>query len=139
MDDSVDLQETIALSMLMTWKCAVLDVPYGGAKGGIRIDPRKLSPNEKERVVRAYTAELCSFQAIGPAIDVPAPDMGTGPQEMAWLRDTYQLLQRGDINSAGVVTGKPVEVGGIAGRYLFDIFTVCSSCQTISDIAYRML
>lgn len=116
MDDSVDLQETIALSMLMTWKCAVLDVPYGGAKGGIRVNPRKLSQNEKERIIRAYTAELTSFQAIGPAIDVPAPDMGTGPQEMAWLRDTYQLLQRGDINAAGVVTGKPVEVGGISGR-----------------------
>jgi len=116
MDESVDLQETIALSMLMTWKCAVLDVPYGGAKGGIRINPRKLSINEKERIIRAYTAELSSFQAIGPAIDVPAPDMGTGPQEMAWLGDTYKLLNRGNINAAGVVTGKPVEVGGISGR-----------------------
>ena len=116
MDDSVDLHETTALSMLMTWKCAVLDVPYGGGKGGIRINPRKLSINEKERIIRAYTAELCSFQAIGPAIDVPAPDMGTGPQEMAWLKDTYQLLHRGDINISGVVTGKPEEVGGISGR-----------------------
>ena len=123
MDDSVDLQETIALSMLMTWKCAVLDVPYGGAKGGIRINPRKLSSNEKERIMRAYTAELCSFQAIGPAIDVPAPDMGTGAQEMAWLEDTYKLLNRGDINAAGVVTGKPVEVGGISGMILFH-FTI---------------
>mmetsp|Transcript_45354 Transcript_45354/g.75268 ORF Transcript_45354/g.75268 Transcript_45354/m.75268 type:complete len:531 (-) Transcript_45354:130-1722(-) len=116
MDESVDLQETIALSMLMTWKCAVLDVPYAGAKGGIRVNPRKLSLAEKERIIRAYTAELCSFQAIGPAIDVPAPDMGTGAQEMAWIRDTYQLLRRDDINAAGVVTGKPVEVGGIDGR-----------------------
>eukprot|EP00486_Rosalina_sp_Unknown_P011165 CAMPEP_0201581330 /NCGR_PEP_ID=MMETSP0190_2-20130828/66290_1 /ASSEMBLY_ACC=CAM_ASM_000263 /TAXON_ID=37353 /ORGANISM="Rosalina sp." /LENGTH=401 /DNA_ID=CAMNT_0048019057 /DNA_START=433 /DNA_END=1638 /DNA_ORIENTATION=- len=116
MDDAVDLQETIALSMLMTWKCAVLDVPYGGAKGGIRVNPRKLSLNEKERIIRAYTAELVSFQAIGPAIDVPAPDMGTGPQEMSWIRDTYQLLNRQDINGIGVVTGKPVEVGGISGR-----------------------
>eukprot|EP01083_Nonionella_stella_P006897 19967_1 len=116
LDDAVDLQETIALSMLMTWKCAVLDVPYAGAKGGIRCNPRKLSLPEKERIIRAYTAELVSFQAIGPAIDVPAPDMGTGPAEMAWIRDTYQLLKRTDINAAGVVTGKPVEVGGIAGR-----------------------
>eukprot|EP01083_Nonionella_stella_P252730 870418_1 len=116
MDESVDLQETIALSMLMTWKCAVLDVPYGGAKGGIRCNPRKLSLSEKERIIRAYTAELVSFQGIGPAIDVPAPDMGTGPKEMAWIRDTYQLLNRQDINAAGVVTGKPVEVGGIDGR-----------------------
>lgn len=116
MDEAVDLQETIALSMLMTWKCAVLDVPYGGAKGGIRVNPRKLSINEKERIIRAYTAELVSFRAIGPAIDVPAPDMGTSAQEMAWIRDTYQLLERSDINAAGVVTGKPVEVGGIAGR-----------------------
>jgi len=116
LDDAVDLEETIALSMLMTWKCALLDVPYGGAKGGIRCNPRKLSPNEKERIIRAYTAELVAFKAIGPATDVPAPDMGTGPQEMAWIRDTYQLLSRNDINAAGVVTGKPVEVGGINGR-----------------------
>jgi len=116
MDIGVDLEETIALSMLMTWKCAILDVPYGGAKGGIRVNPRKLSINEKERIIRAYTAELVSFQCIGPAIDVPAPDMGTSAQEMAWIRDTYQLLKREDINAAGVVTGKPVEVGGIDGR-----------------------
>ena len=116
MDIHVDLQETIALSMLMTWKCAILDVPYGGGKGGIRVNPRKLSIHEKERIIRAYTAELVSFQAIGPAIDVPAPDMGTSAQEMAWIRDTYQLLKREDINAAGVVTGKPVEVGGIDGR-----------------------
>eukprot|EP00484_Ammonia_sp_Unknown_P018805 CAMPEP_0197049268 /NCGR_PEP_ID=MMETSP1384-20130603/24448_1 /TAXON_ID=29189 /ORGANISM="Ammonia sp." /LENGTH=514 /DNA_ID=CAMNT_0042481521 /DNA_START=189 /DNA_END=1733 /DNA_ORIENTATION=+ len=116
MDEAVDLQETIALSMLMTWKCAVLDVPYAGGKGGIRVNPRKLTTAEKERVIRAYTAELVSFRAIGPGIDVPAPDMGTGPQEMAWIADTYQLLERENINARGVVTGKPVEVGGINGR-----------------------
>eukprot|EP00490_Sorites_sp_Unknown_P018084 CAMPEP_0114661892 /NCGR_PEP_ID=MMETSP0191-20121206/23580_1 /TAXON_ID=126664 /ORGANISM="Sorites sp." /LENGTH=189 /DNA_ID=CAMNT_0001896125 /DNA_START=364 /DNA_END=934 /DNA_ORIENTATION=+ len=116
MDSSVDLQETIALSMLMTWKCACLDVPFGGAKGGIRINPKLLSDNEKERIMRAYAAELCSFRAIGPGIDVPAPDMGTGPKEMAWVRDTYQLLNRHDVDGAGVVTGKPREVGGMDGR-----------------------
>jgi glutamate dehydrogenase (NAD(P)+) len=93
-----------------------LDVPFGGAKGGIRVDPKKLSQSEKSRIVRAYTGELCAFNVIGPAIDVPAPDMGSGPQEMAWIRDTYQLLNRGEVDASGVVTGKPVEVGGIDGR-----------------------
>jgi len=115
-DESVDLQETMALSMLMTWKCAALDVPFGGAKGGIRVNPKLLSANELERIVRAYVVELCSFNAIGPGIDVPAPDMGSGPREMGWIRDTYQMLNRGNVDGAGVVTGKPREVGGIDGR-----------------------
>jgi len=115
-DESVDLQETMALSMLMTWKCAALDVPFGGAKGGIRINPKLLSASELERIVRAYVVELVSFNAIGPGIDVPAPDMGSGPREMGWIRDTYQMLNRGNVDGAGVVTGKPREVGGIDGR-----------------------
>ena len=89
MDTGVDLQETIALSMLMTWKCAVLDVPYGGAKGGIRVDPRKLSYAEKERIVRAYTAELVSFQGIGPAIAVPAPGMIISTNVHSYILSIY--------------------------------------------------
>ena len=116
LDEHVDLQETVALSMLMTWKCACLDVPFGGAKGGIRVNPRKLSERELERIIRAYTTELCSFHAIGPGIDVPAPDVGSGPREMGWLRDTYQMLNRHDVDGLGVTTGKPREVGGIDGR-----------------------
>lgn len=102
--------------MLMTWKCACLDVPFGGAKGGIRLDPQSVTDAQLEKIVRAYTVELCCFDAIGPGIDVPAPDMGSGPREMAWIRDTYQMVQRQDFNGLGVVTGKPIEVGGIKGR-----------------------
>lgn len=115
-DEHVDLDETIALSMLMTWKCAMLDVPFGGAKGGIRINPRELSEGELERIVRAYTVELCGFNVIGPGTDVPAPDVGSGPREMGWIRDTYQLLNRKEVDAPAAITGKPVEVGGIAGR-----------------------
>jgi glutamate dehydrogenase (NAD(P)+) len=112
----VDMQETVALSMLMTWKCACLDVPFGGAKGGIRANPKMLTKGEMERLIRAYTVELVSFNAIGPGVDVPAPDMGTGPREMAWMADTYRMLRRTEVDGAGVVTGKPLEIGGIAGR-----------------------
>jgi len=87
-----------------------------GAKGGITVNPRSLSERELERIVRAYTAELMAFKAIGPGVDVPAPDMGSGPREMGWMRDTYQLLNRSDVDLNGVVTGKPREVGGIDGR-----------------------
>jgi len=115
-DSNVNLDEVTALAMLMTWKCACLDVPFGGAKGGITVNPRKLSERELERIVRAYTAELMAFKVIGPGIDVPAPDMGSGPREMGWMRDTYQLLNRSDVDLNGVITGKPREVGGIDGR-----------------------
>jgi len=114
--EEVDLQETMALAMLMTWKCACLDVPFGGAKGGIRLNPKQLSPREMEKVIRSYATELICFQVIGPGIDVPAPDIGTGAREMAWVRDQYQMMHRWDTDGAGVVTGKPREVGGIDGR-----------------------
>jgi glutamate dehydrogenase (NAD(P)+) len=108
----VTLDEVRALAMWMTWKCALLDVPYGGAKGGIRIDPRSYSAAELERVTRRYTSEISPL--IGPARDIPAPDIGTDEQTMAWLMDTYSV-QRGH-TVLGVTTGKPVSLGGSLGR-----------------------
>jgi glutamate dehydrogenase (NAD(P)+) len=108
----VTLDEVRALAMWMTWKCALLDVPYGGAKGGIRIDPRRYSAAELERVTRRYTSEISPL--IGPERDIPAPDIGTDEQTMAWLMDTYSV-QHG-YTVLGVTTGKPVSMGGSLGR-----------------------
>src|SRR6476620_11860941 len=108
----VDLDEVRALAMWMTWKCALLDVPYGGAKGGVVIDPRDYSQAELERVTRRYTSEIMPL--IGPAHDIPAPDIGTDEQTMAWLMDTYSVQQGHTV--LGVTTGKPVSLGGSLGR-----------------------
>jgi glutamate dehydrogenase (NAD(P)+) len=108
----VTLDEVRALAMLMTWKCALLDVPYGGAKGGVRIDPRRYSPAELERVTRRYTSEISPL--IGPERDIPAPDVGTDENTMAWLMDTYSVQQGHTV--LGVTTGKPVSLGGSLGR-----------------------
>jgi glutamate dehydrogenase (NAD(P)+) len=108
----VTLDEVRALAAEMTWKCAVVNIPFGGAKGGVVCDPSKLSRGELERITRRYTAELGDW--IGPERDVPAPDLGTNEQTMAWVMDTYSMHQRRTVTS--VVTGKPIEMGGSRGR-----------------------
>ncbi|MEH2094973.1 glutamate dehydrogenase [Nostoc sp. 'Peltigera membranacea cyanobiont' 213] len=109
---AVTLREVSALAMLMTWKCALLGIPYGGGKGGIAIDPKHYSVGELERISRRYISEL--IKDIGPSVDIPAPDMGTSAREMAWMMDTYSV----NVGHAvpGVVTGKPLSIGGSLGR-----------------------
>ena len=111
-DPGVNIDEVKALAAWMTWKCAVVDIPYGGAKGGVCCNPREMSSGEIERLTRAYTQSM--FEIFGPDRDIPAPDMGTGPREMAWMMDAYSRTQGMTVNS--VVTGKPLVLGGSLGR-----------------------
>jgi len=108
----VTLDETKALSMWMTWKCALMGLPFGGAKGGVVVSPKELSEDELQRMTRRYTSEIINL--IGPEVDIPAPDVGTGPREMAWIFDTYSMNKGYSV--LGVVTGKPLEIGGSLGR-----------------------
>ncbi|MGB3330585.1 MAG: Glu/Leu/Phe/Val dehydrogenase, partial [Thermomicrobiales bacterium] len=109
---NVTINEVKALAMWMTWKCAVVGLPYGGAKGGVEVDPKLLSQNELQNLTRRYTTEIQPF--IGPNVDIPAPDVNTNPQIMAWIMDTYSMNVGHSV--PGVVTGKPIVLGGSAGR-----------------------
>ncbi|MFL5519821.1 MAG: Glu/Leu/Phe/Val family dehydrogenase [Gemmatimonadales bacterium] len=136
--ENVDAEEVMALAALMTYKCAVVNVPFGGGKGGIRIARERYSEGELQRITRRYAFELVRKNFIGPGIDVPAPDFGTGPKEMSWIADTYAQIRTDDLNALGCVTGKPVSLGGIRGRAeatgrgLF--FGVKEACSVAADM-----
>lgn len=140
-DHRVNEDEVMALSALMTYKCAMVEVPFGGAKGGIRIDRRNYTEGELERITRRYTYELFRKGFIGPAIDVPAPDYGTSAKEMSWIADTYLALAQHDVNALGCVTGKPIAGGGVRGRkeatgrgVFFGIREACSDAADMKKL-----
>ena len=139
--EEVNQDEVMALAALMTYKCAIVNVPFGGAKGGIKINPRDYSTFELQKITRRYTSELVKKNYIGPGTDVPAPDYGTGEREMAWILDTYTAMHPGEVDAMGCVTGKPVTQGGVRGRkeatglgVFYGVREVCNTADVMEKL-----